>query len=146
MIVGRDEPLYELDMARGAAGGGISSPMAGDVSSSGLMKPSHFILHSSLDMVDAAVWSNPATFLKTVDRHNELLVSAYTTAGGARFLLLHDGGRNEDGIRGFFVEVHDLYTKVLLNPFYAPHSRIESRDFDARVRALAKRYLGYKEI
>lgn len=59
-------------------------------------------------------------------------------------MLLHDG-RNEDGIRGFCTEVHELYTKLLLNPFYAPHSRIDSRDFDVRVRAAARRYLGYRE-
>lgn len=88
--------------------------------------------------------TSAANFLRVVDRHNELLVSAYVTAGGTRFMLLHDG-RNEDGIRGFCTEVHELYTKLLLNPFYAPHSRIDSRDFDTRVRAAARRYLGYRE-
>jgi len=83
------------------------------------------------------------SYLKVVDRHNELLVSAYVTPGGGRFMLLHDG-RNDDGIRGFCAEVHELYVKVLLNPFYTPHTRIESRDFDARVRALARRYIGYR--
>jgi|APLak6261665176_1056049.scaffolds.fasta_scaffold09105_3 hypothetical protein len=129
MIVGRDEPLYELDMS------GRRDDMA---------KTSHFVIHAALDMVDIAVWSNPNTFLKVVDRHNELLVSAYVTAGGARFMMLHDG-RNEDGIRGFCSEVHELYVKLLLNPFYLPHSRIDNKDFDARIRALARRYLGYRE-
>jgi hypothetical protein len=31
---------------------------------------------------------------------------------------------------------------VLLNPFYTIGSRIESREFDARVRMLARRHLG----
>jgi hypothetical protein len=33
---------------------------------------------------------------------------------------------------------------VLLNPFYTPHAKIEAREFDGRVKALARRYLGYK--
>ena len=130
VLVGRDEPLYELDMALARR--------------DELTKTSHFIIHAALDMVDAAIWSNPGTFLRVVDRHNELLVSAYVTAGGARLMLLHDG-RNEDGIRGFCGEVHELYVKLLLNPFHPLHARIESRDFDLRVRALARRYLGFRE-
>lgn len=131
LIVGREEPIFELDVS------GRRDDSA---------KPSHFVLHAALDMVDLAMWSpsSPGTYLKVVDRHNELLVSAHVTAGGARFMLLHDA-RNEDGIRGFFSEVHELYVKLLLNPFYAPHSRIESKDFDARVRALARKYLGMRD-
>ncbi len=127
VVVGADAPLYELVMDRR---GDETSRMA--------------VIHSALDSVDMVVWSNPANYLKAVDRHNELLVSAYVTAGGARFMLLHDG-RNEDGIRGFCSEVHELYVKQLLNPFYIPNSRVESRDFDVRVRAAARRYLGFRE-
>ena len=129
LIVGREEPLFELDIS------GRRDDAA---------KPSHFVLHAALDMVDLAMWSTPGTYLKVVDRHNELLVSAHVTAGGARLMLLHDA-RNEDGIRGFFTEVHELYVKLLLNPFYVPHSRIEHKDFDARVRALARKYLGMRD-
>lgn len=32
----------------------------------------------------------------------------------------------------------------MLNPFYTPDARIESREFDARVKALVKRHLGYR--
>ena len=38
-----------------------------------------------------------------------------------------------------------LYIKALLSPFYAPGSRLESPAFDARVKQLARRYLGSKE-
>lgn len=48
---------------------------------------------------------------QTVDRFNQLLVSAYITPGGARFLLLHDG-RSDDTVRSFFTEVHDAYMRV----------------------------------
>ena len=65
------------------------------------------------------------------------------THGGARFLVLPEA-RNEEGIRTFCTEVHELSVKVLLNPLYAPHAAVESKEFDTRVRALARRYLGYK--
>ena len=55
-----------------------------------------FLLHASLDSVDLAAASpaTSSTYLKVVDRHQEQLVSAYVTPGGARFLVLHDA-RNE---------------------------------------------------
>jgi hypothetical protein len=71
------------------------------------------------------------------------MVSAYVTAGGIRMLLLHDA-RNEEGIKQFCTEVNELYIKLLLNPFYIPHTKIDNKDFDARVRALARRHLGYR--
>lgn len=61
-----------------------------------LARNSQFLLHAALDSVDlaAALPSTTSTYLKVVDRHNEQLVSAYITPGGARFLILHDA-RNE---------------------------------------------------
>ncbi|KAF5751742.1 trafficking protein particle complex subunit 2 isoform X2 [Tripterygium wilfordii] len=55
-------------------------------------------------------------------------------------MLLHDS-RNDDGIKSFFQEVHELYIKILLNPLYLPGSRITSSHFDTKVRALARKYL-----
>ncbi|XP_022761590.1 trafficking protein particle complex subunit 2-like isoform X2 [Durio zibethinus] len=79
-------------------------------------------------------------FLKAIDRFNDLVVSVYVTAGHTRFMLLHDS-RNDDGIKSFFQEVHELYIKILLNPLYLPGSRITSSHFDTKVRALARKYL-----
>ena len=75
-----------------------------------------------------------------MDRFRELTVSAFVTPGNMRFMLLHDG-KTEDSVRNFFEEVHEVYLRVILNPFYTPNTPIESQVFDARVRALAKRYL-----
>ncbi len=92
MIVGATAPLYELDLlARREE----------------LVRGATYLLHAALDMVDMAMWASSATFLKVVDRHNEQLISAYVTPGGARFLVLHDA-RSDDGIRAFCNEVHEV--------------------------------------
>lgn len=75
-----------------------------------------------------------------------------------KFVLLHDG-KNDDGIRAFFLDVWELYLKVgavqdslstitdrpelqtLLNPFHLVNSPIVSAVFDARVKASAKKNL-----
>lgn len=61
------------------------------------------------------------------------------TAGHIKLMLLHDV-RNEDGIRNFFHDVHELYVKVLINPFYNVSSPISSSLFDARVKVLGRKY------
>ncbi|XWS35315.1 hypothetical protein CRYUN_Cryun21dG0115300 [Craigia yunnanensis] len=83
-----------------------------------------FILHAALDIVQDIAWTTSAMFLKAIDRFNDLVVSV-----------------NDDGIKSFFQEVHELYIKILLNPLYLPGSRITSSHFDAKVRALARKYL-----
>ncbi|KAK9996921.1 hypothetical protein SO802_021607 [Lithocarpus litseifolius] len=116
-----------------------------------------FILHAALDIVQDIAWTTSAMFLKAIDRFNDLVVSVYVTAVFCRYIsynlifslttslhtrlmLLHDS-RNDDGIKSFFQEVHELYIKVLLNPLYLPGSRIASSHFDTKVRALARKYL-----
>jgi hypothetical protein len=130
--------VYELEVSRAGAGaGGAAAAAAADAA-----RQAQLVLHSARDLVDLAAWAPPgATFLRVVDRAAEQLVSAHVTHGGMRLLVLHEQ-RNEEGIRHFCAEVAELYAKVLLNPFYTIGSRIESREFDARVRMLARRHLG----
>ncbi|KAM1120481.1 hypothetical protein ACFX13_045330 [Malus domestica] len=100
-----------------------------------------FILHAALDIVQDLAWTTSAMYLKAIDRFNDLVVSVYVTADvHTRLMLLHDS-RNDDGIKSFFQEVHELYIKTLLNPLYLPGSRIASSHFDTKVRALARKYL-----
>ena len=49
--------------------------------------------------------------------------------------------RNEDGIRNFFHDVHELYVKVLMNPFYEVGKPIESSHFDSRLKVIGRKYL-----
>mmetsp|Transcript_18339 Transcript_18339/g.47918 ORF Transcript_18339/g.47918 Transcript_18339/m.47918 type:complete len:141 (-) Transcript_18339:430-852(-) len=99
-----------------------------------------FIIHAALDMVDAQVWKQSAMYLKVIDRFNEWYVSAFTTASRIKFMLLHDA-KNDDGIKNFFNELHELYIKALLNPFYNPGESITTKDFRAKVRQAGKRNL-----
>ena len=98
-----------------------------------------FIIHAALDMVEDHVWGTQSMFFRSVDKFNDYLISAFVTAAGIKFMLLHDV-RNEDGIRSFFNDVHELYVKVLMNPFYQPNTPIASPLFDSRVKTLGRRY------
>ncbi|GMQ08877.1 hypothetical protein CsSME_00052427 [Camellia sinensis var. sinensis] len=151
MIVSRNDiPIYEAEV-----GSALKKEDAA--------QQHQFILHAALDIVQDLAWTTSAMFLKAIDRFNDLVVSVYVTAGHilnlflidsffiplfsltihvihTRLMLLHDS-RNDDGIKSFFQEVHELYIKILLNPLYLPGSRITSSHFDTKVRALARKYL-----
>ena len=67
------------------------------------------------------------------------------TQGGKTFLLLHNG-KSEDAVRTFFTDVHELYVKFLMNPFYnagndVVDAPIISPYFDSQVHAVAKKLL-----
>ncbi|KAJ2762217.1 TRAPP subunit [Coemansia nantahalensis] len=111
----------------------------------GVPRPEHkhmhqFVVHAALDLVDDALFLTNACYLKTVDKHGDWNVSAYVTPSGVRLMLLHEA-RSEDAVRAFFTDCHELYAKTLANPFYQPAAPILSQAFDAKVAALAKRYL-----
>ena len=81
--------------------------------------------------------------MKHIDRFNTWSVTAYVTVARVRLVLLHEHDvRNDDGIKTFLAEMHQLYVKTLLNPFYIPGSQITSRAFLAKVKVLAKKHLG----
>ncbi|CEL95851.1 unnamed protein product [Vitrella brassicaformis CCMP3155] len=128
VIVGKgDQLLYEADLS--SAGKRDDSPHL-----------DQFILHAALDMVDAQVFHTQQMYLKLVDKFNEFFVSGYVTAGHIKLMLLHKH-RNEDNIKNFFQEVHDLYIRTLLNPFYEVNRPIYSSGFDKRVKQAGKKYL-----
>mmetsp|Transcript_17592 Transcript_17592/g.35749 ORF Transcript_17592/g.35749 Transcript_17592/m.35749 type:complete len:143 (+) Transcript_17592:145-573(+) len=129
MIVGMTEPLYTAEFQR-----------PGTTTSPTTLQYNHFLLHSSLDSVEALAWSTSAAYLRTVEKVNDRVVSAYLTPSHHKFLLLH-GGRSEESVKSFFLEVHELFVKQLCSPFQGMESPIESKAFDDRLRALGRRYL-----
>lgn len=84
--------------------------------------------------------------LGVVDTFGSSSVSTFISPGNLRIMVMYDGAKSEDALKHFFTDVHALYLKHLLNPFYKPHTAIESPEFDARVKALARRYLGAKDL
>lgn len=174
MIIGRSDPIFEAEFSSPAAssssGKSVQDPITHFPSNTFLVITtdsssqnsssylSQFIIHSSLDMIDSAIWTNryyqlllspftsltlhlnSSTFLRVVDRFNTSLVSAYLTPGGAILVLLHDG-KQEDNIKVFFTEVHELYARHIMNPFATVDGPIISTYFDGKVRALARKIL-----
>ena len=55
MVVGKNEPLYELSLEASVA------------KREDIMRASQFILHGSLDLVDLQIWTNPATCVLNVE-------------------------------------------------------------------------------
>jgi hypothetical protein len=139
MIVSKDDiPQYECDFSGG--GGGVGTRNGG---SSGAKKDDaahlhQFVMHASLDFVDARVWETTNMHLRLVDKFNDLSVYAFVTAGGTRFLLLHDQRIEESNIGVFFHDVHELWLRVSMNPFHTKRTPILDKTFDLRVRECAK--------
>lgn len=130
VIVGRNEPLYEVELnKRGGSG-----------TADATTRQNYFILHSALDLVERAAWTTNRMHLGVIDKVNNQQVSTFLTAGNIKFMLLHSG-RNDDSIRNFFQDVYELYVKLSLNPFYRYDTPINSTAFDTRVKALARKYL-----
>jgi len=126
MVGKNDKPIYELEHSNDR-----NAPGEGQL---------QFIIHAALDVVDEMLWKNQTMFLKTVDQYKNLQVSAFVSAGNIKFMLLHPQ-KSEDAIKGFFTEAHELYLKVLMNPFYEANTPIESKVFDERMRSLLQKKL-----
>uniref|UniRef100_A0A7S2N4C3 Trafficking protein particle complex subunit n=1 Tax=Helicotheca tamesis TaxID=374047 RepID=A0A7S2N4C3_9STRA len=144
VIVGKNEPLYEAEFHKSgstlvATQQNVSSSSSTSTADS-VTRQNYFVLHSALDLVEKAQWITNNMYLKVVDKVNHQQVSTFLTAGNIKFMLLH-GGRSEDSIKNFFTDIYELYVKLSMNPFYKYDTPISSKNFDTRVRAIARRYL-----
>ncbi|CDK27755.1 unnamed protein product [Kuraishia capsulata CBS 1993] len=135
MIGTKDNPIYELEIGTYKQSGDGTPKFPTEMKE---LNP--FIVHSALDIVEEVQWKNNQLYLKTIDSFYGYQVSAYVTPGNVKFMLLHDV-KAEESIRQFFIEINDLYVKMLLSPFYNFNESIKSGSFDMRVRLLAKKYL-----
>ena len=105
-----------------------------------------FICYASLDSISIG-----SIYQKQIDKFKDVFVSAYVTFSGileivkigTKFVYLHSvsASANSENIKSFFIDLHELYVKILLNPLYTLNSRIDSSDFDAKVGNLAKKWL-----
>jgi len=116
-----DKPLYETRLCTGPG-----QPQDKDFLT-------EFITHAALDNLDQKLWQSTATYYRQVDKYNDISISAYCTAGHVKFLLLHDPSIQDSALTRFFGELHQLYVKVVMNPFYVIGSTIRSKELDDRV-------------
>lgn len=164
-IIGdKDNPIYEAEFTtRQGNQKFVEFPQE-------LRELNPFILHASLDIVEDLQWqsvpntqaNNSSTtgflrsknvsntdncYLGKVDHFYGLAITAYLSYANMKFVMIHGSASNssviidDNACRSFYQEVHELYIKTLMNPFYKVNDPITSPAFDSRVRALAKKYL-----
>ena len=96
-----------------------------------------FVLHAALDMVEEHLWKTGTMNLKRIDAFQGQNISAYVTASNVVFLLMHERA-SEDSVGSFMHQVHEMYIKIMMNPFYTHGTVIASGPFDARVHQLMR--------
>ena len=96
-----------------------------------------FVMHAALDMVEEHLWKTGLMNLKRVDAFQGQNISAYVTASNVVFLLMHENA-SDDSAGFFFREVHEMYIKIMMNPFYTHGNVIASQPFEARVHKLMR--------
>ncbi|KAJ6120111.1 hypothetical protein N7523_004391 [Penicillium sp. IBT 18751x] len=83
-----DTPIFNIAFGTSKGGGdGIARFRFPDTA----QYMNQFIIHSSLDIVEEAQWTNGGMYLKHIDTYPPAAayISAFLTPSGARFLLLH---------------------------------------------------------
>ena len=83
-IVGtRDNPLFTYSFGTSKHGGDGIPRFREEARAM-----NQFVVHASLDLVEEAVWSTSAMYLKQIDKFQENYVSCFVSGTGMKFLLL----------------------------------------------------------
>ncbi|SCU81131.1 LAMI_0B04918g1_1 [Lachancea mirantina] len=93
--------------------------------------------------------SNENCYLGKIDHFYGFPITSYLSYGNIRFIMIHSNGTgnvnstqiDDNQVKLFYQEVHEMYIKALMNPFYKVNDPITSPVFDSRVRMLANKYL-----
>lgn len=101
-----------------------------------------FILYSSLDVIEEAIWQKGDYYLSKVDRPfgEKYYISAFVGLAPIKLLVMQDT-EPKDGVRTFFTEAYELCVRYLLNPFFDPSRKVESPHFKEAIVALYNKYL-----
>lgn len=134
-----NNPLYELDIGtyKHSQNGKTNFPPE-------INELKQLITNASLDVLESMQFNKNQIFYKNIDSFYGYSVSTFLTQGNTKLIMLSDNSDDvtgDDSIRQFCIEVHELYVKKVLSPFYDANTPIRSNVFDAKIRALAKKYL-----
>ncbi|XP_054275859.1 trafficking protein particle complex subunit 2-like protein [Macrosteles quadrilineatus] len=106
----------------------------------------HYKVHTSLDIVEEKL-SSPGKvsgdlrelYLGLLYSTEEQKIFGYVTNTKIKFIIVVDSANSmlrDNEIRTMFRKLHAAYTDVVCNPFHVPGDKIESKKFDAVVRAI----------
>ncbi len=103
-----------------------------------------FVARAALDVADERARETNATYLRVVDRFDDVDAHAYATATRCRMILLTSrrglsGG--DEGVRMFFADAHEAYARALMNPMSGEVDGL-GESFDRAVRRAAARRFG----
>ena len=103
-----------------------------------------FVARAALDVADERGRETNATYLRVVDRFDDVDAHAYATATRCRMILLTSrrglsGG--DEGVRMFFADAHEAYARALMNPMSGEMNGL-GESFDRAVRRAAARRFG----
>ncbi|XP_039204645.1 trafficking protein particle complex subunit 2-like protein [Crotalus tigris] len=106
----------------------------------------HYIVHTSLDVVDEKVSALGKALVDEQDLYLGLLyptedykVYGYVTNSKLKFVLVVDSSNTalrDNEIRRMFRTLRNSYTDVMCNSFYNPGDQIQSRVFDNTVMSM----------
>ena len=88
------------------------------------------VVRAALDFVDERSWETNATYLRVVDRFNDVDAHAHCAPTRARMVLLTNGARTsggEEAVRGFFGEVHEALAIATMNPMLGEDEALGER-------------------
>jgi len=102
----------------------------------------HYIAHTALDIVDEKVAPKKTQqdmYLGLLYPMEEYKVYGYITNSKIKLILVIDDTLaevKEAELRSLFKAFHNAYIELVLNPFYVPDDKIDSKRFERRISAL----------
>jgi len=106
----------------------------------------HFIVHTSLDMIDERLKRKGKTdrldkFLGLLCPVEEYKVYGFVTNTDVKLMIVvqEDHVLKDQELRQFFAKFQDLYIQAACNPFYESNTEIKSPKFDQAILNLVIR-------
>ena len=131
-----NDPIYELDIGTYKQNKDGKTNLPPEIN-----QLKQFIANAALDILESVQFKSKQHFFSNIDAFYGYATYIYLTQGNTKFILLTNCKNADESMRQFCIEIHELYVKKLMSPFYDFNSPIRSKVFDSKVRQLAKKYL-----